>query len=577
MQQVLVVEAPKKVHTLNKLLGPGFIVIPTGGHIKDLPPDELAVSVEDAFKVKYTYLPRKEFTVKELQKHKAFPIFICTDADREGERIGAHVADILGIPLSAVSRVTYGNLSLPEIQKGLAAPRPFNVPLLDAQESRRIVDRLMGYLISKWLWKAADLFKVRLVAAGRVQSAVLNLVVAREEAVEAFKPTTHYLFKLKRPTEIIKKDAFEAVQVKNMGTVDDPRYEEVRYNSLSALNGEMEEYRESSYPLLITSTTSRIDFPAPPPPLITSTLIKQASTLFGMSPEKIMASAQELYASGLISYIRTDNPNVSEEFLLIGRAHFIAKKCPLLAENIKAYKAPVGAQEAHEAIRTVDLSLPLASIPTEHINVYRLIMFRSLLSLCNPAVLDKSSHIIQKGKWVFKASATTIKDSGWYKFPDFFPEFSDLFNKCFSLPKSAMIPAGLTDFIPLQYPVTSQCPPRFTVATLTDEMEKQEIGRPSTYVAVFVTLERHKYIEYTKQKSILPSVSGRFAIKLLREYFGKFIEASYTCKMEKDLDAIASGKLSKETFLTLWYHEFVSASDTAFADIEKLLLSRPMI
>jgi len=577
MQQVLVVEAPKKVHTLNKLLGPGFIVIPTGGHIKDLPPDELAVCIEDSFKVKYSYLPRKEFTVKELQRHSAFPIFICTDADREGERIGAHVADILGIPLSAASRVTYGNLSLTEIQRGLSSPRPFNIPLLDAQESRRIVDRLMGYLISKWLWKAADLFKVRLVAAGRVQSAVLNLIVAREEAVESFKPTTHYLFKLKRPTEIIKKDAFEAVQVKNVGTADDPRYEEVRYNSLSELNGEMEEFRESAGTLSVISTTSRVDSPAPPPPLITSTLIKQASTLFGMSPEKIMASAQELYASGFISYIRTDNPNVSEEFLTLGKAHFEAKKCSLLAENIKTYKAPDGAQEAHEAIRPVDLNLPFSTIPVEHLNVYRLIAFRSLLSLCGPAIMEKASHIIQRDRWLFKASATAIKDAGWYKFPDCFPEFADLFNKSFSLPKSAALPDSLADFIPLQYPVTSQCPPRFTVATLTDEMEKQEIGRPSTYVAVFVTLERHKYIEYTKQKSIVPSVSGRFAIKLLREYFNKFIEASYTCQMEKDLDTIAQGKLSKETFLTLWYHEFVSASDSAFAAIEKLLSSRPTI
>ena len=575
MQKVLVVEAPKKVKTLSKLLGPGFIVLATGGHIKDLPPDELAVDIEDSFKVKYSYLPRKEYTVKELIRHKAYPVFICTDADREGERIGAHVADILDIPKTNVCRVTYGNLSLAEIQRGLDAPRSFNLPLLDAQEARRVVDRLMGYLISKWLWKAADLYKIKLVAAGRVQSAVLNLVVAREELIAAFKPTTHYLLKLKSSTDILKKDAFEAVQVKNVGDDDNPKYEDVKYTNLKDLNYEMEVYRELSDPLNLVSSTTKIETVFPPPPLITSTLIKQASTLLGLSPEKIMSGAQELYALGLISYIRTDNPNVSQEFVDLGKLHFESKSCNILAADIKTYKCPEGAQEAHEAIRPV--SFDLADVPPELLPLFKLIAFRALLSLCAPAKVEKSMNILARGKWTFKSVSGAIKDLGWYAFPKFFPEYAEYFNKSFSPPKLSEFPTVLDKLMLLQYPVTSQCPPRFTVATLTDEMEHLEIGRPSTYVAVFVTLEHHKYISYTKQKSIVPSEAGMFTIRLLREHFSKFIQASYTRQMEKDLDSVSQGSLSKETFLTLWYHDFVSCFDSAYATIEKLLLSRPVI
>lgn len=574
VQKVLVVEAPKKVKTLQKLLGSDYIILATGGHIKDLPPKELAVDVEDAFKVKYSLLPRKERIESDLRRHKSFPVFICTDADREGERIGAHVADILGIPLAQTSRVTYGNLSLAAITKGLDNPRAFDIPLLEAQEARRIIDRLMGYIISKWLWKASDLYKVKLVAAGRVQSSVLNLIVRREEEIAEFTPKTHFLFKLKLPTELLLKEGFEAVQVAKRP--DSDALDEIRYSNLNSLNAVMMDFKALTAPYTILSETAKTDTVAPPPPLITSSLIKQASTLFGWAPEKIMSVAQELYASGLISYIRTDFPNVSQEFV-DHTIEFLKSrgKEELMVGEVKVYKAPEGSQEAHEAIRPVDLNQDLSELDSDQKSLFMLIAFRALLTLVGPAKLAKKTIVIGKGQYSFKASVGEILERGWYDFPIHFPEYAQLFSKCFTPPKLSLLPDDLSKLMPMQYPITSQSPARYTVATLTDEMEKLEIGRPSTYVAVFVTLERHQYISYTKQRSIQPSDSGKFAIKLLRVYFGKFIEADYTRNMEKDLDSVSAGTMSKETLLNVWYHEFVLAFDKAIIEIEKLVSERP--
>lgn len=574
MDKVIVVEAPKKVATLSKILGAGYKVVATGGHIKDLPPDKLAVDVQEGFSVIYSLLPRKEATFRTLKDLKGNDVLICTDADREGERIGAHVADIMGIPLDRICRATYGNLSESAVLAAMKAPRAFDRNLLDAQECRRIVDRLMGYMTSKWLWKMGDLMHVRdLKAAGRVQSAVLNLLVKREEEIEAFVPQTHYLLKLKRMAELLRKDTLEGVQVIKVGE----RYEDVKYLSLLDINLALEEFKQRRGPMVLEDSSERSDDVHAPPALITSTLIKQASTTLGLAPDKIMTAAQALYASGYISYIRTDNPNVSEEFVVLAKQRFVAAGAGgLLASKVKTYKAPEGAQEAHEAIRPTDPSMPLEKLPEDQRDVYKVILLRSLLCLCSPAKVKKMAAIYRCGGLLFKFPTLEIESRGWYDFPAMFPELRDLFNKLFSPPKPTCL-GELSDLVPLQYPVTSQCPPRYTVATLTDEMEKLEIGRPSTYVAVFVTLDRHRYIGYTKQKSIVPTDAGRQVTRLLRVSFQPFIEPDYTRKIEKELDEVAAGRLSRETFLNLWYHEFVGYHDTAMASVTQMLSARPAV
>ena len=572
--RVVVVEAPKKVHTLEKILGSDFMVLATGGHIKDLPPDKLAVDVADNFAVEYSLLPRKESVVVQLNKAKSYDVLICTDADREGERIGAHVANILGIPLTKAARVTYGNLSPATVLTALKSPRQFDMNLLDAQEARRVVDRLMGYLISKWLWKMGDIMQTRLKAAGRVQSAVLNLIVKREETIKTFVPVTHYLLKLKKMADLLNKDAMEGIQVQKVND----KFEEVRYSSLLDINLALEEFKSRAEPLKLYSKTEKVDTVFPPPALITSSLIKQASTLFGYAPEKIMTVAQALYADGRISYIRTDNPNVSGEFVDMAKAWFKSKSADgIMGDSIKTFKAPEGAQEAHEAIRPTDLGFNYEGLAQDQRNVYELILIRALLSVCAPAKLNKEVSIFECGKLFFRFNGIKIEQLGWHTFGDLFPQFKPLFCKLFTPPKAISITDDLSGLVPLQYPITSQCPPRYTVATLTEEMEKLEIGRPSTYVAVFVTLDRHKYIQYTKQKSIEPTLEGQQAIKMLRVAFAPFIEADYTKKVEAELDDIAAGRLSKETFLNLWYHDFVGFYDKAMDTVSQMLASRPTV
>jgi DNA topoisomerase-1 len=563
MKTVLIVEAPKKVKTLSTLLGPDYIVIPTAGHIKDLPPKQLGVNILDGFKPTYVPLEGKTNIITNIIRHKAHPIFICTDADREGERIGAHVAEILGIPLNLQKRITYRNLSYAEVSTALKNPRAFDPALLDAQEARRVIDRIMGFMTSRWLWSMGNTIKVRLVAAGRVQSAVLNIITQREEEIRAFKPETYFLFKLRDKRDLMpKKDRergeFEATQVQKVnGTI-----EEVKYRSLLELTQAIEKFKQSPEPLTIKETKEKLELIQPPPPLITSSMIKAASTELGWTPAKITQIAQELYAAGHITYIRTDNPNVSADFVAIAKPYYASKGWePLLADQIKVFKAPEGAQEAHEAIRPVTMVEKPPGLSPDEQSLYQIIFKRALLCLAKPAVVKKQTVLLSRGPFLFRAYLQEVQSPGWWTIR--------------GKPDAAIKLPELHYLLAVQSPVTTKPPSRFTVSTLTEEMERLEIGRPSTYAAVFTTLERHAYIKYTKQMSIQPTEPGEMVTHLLRKHFAKFIAADYTREMEIRLDRIAKGEESRETVLTEWYHEFNTAYTAATAASEAISKAAP--
>jgi DNA topoisomerase-1 len=575
MEKVLIVEAPKKVKTLQKILGPDFHVVATGGHIMDLPLESLGVDIAQDFKVDYAPLQGKQKSIgalRSLQNSKA-QIYICTDADREGERIGAHAARLTGLSLSSCCRVTYGSLTKEAVMGALATPRNFDVDLLEAQEARRVVDRLMGYLISKWLWKMGDLKGDRLRAAGRVQSAVLNLVVSREEQIESFTPRTHYLLKLRPRQALLKNSPADLVLVEADGS---GKMQPVIHQDLLSINMALEAYNLSEEKDLVEiKRQDRTEKLPPPPALITSSLLKAGCNAFGWTPAVVMQVAQDLYADGHITYIRTDNPNMAGEFLPSVKELLASQGLQhLWSEEPNVYPSPAGAQEAHEAIRPTDLSVTGEGLPEKHGQLYRLIRMRSVVAAACPAILQKGTELFRRGSQHFQRHFGSCQVKGWLELAEVEPWAADFksFVRAADLPQP---PFPLEDLVPLQYPVTSQKPPRYTTATLTAEMEKLEIGRPSTYATVFLTLEKHKYISYSKKSSVVPSKEGRLVIKLLREKFGKFIDPGYTREVEADLDKIAAGSLNRLTFLNLWYHDFVAVYDAVMGEVEMMLQHRP--
>lgn len=575
MEKVLIVEAPKKVKTLQKILGNGFHVVATGGHIMDLPLEALGVDIAQDFKVDYAPLQGKRRSIdalRSLQNAKG-QVYICTDADREGERIGAHAAGLAGLSLSSCCRVTYGSLTGEAVMRALSAPRNFNFDLLEAQEARRVVDRLMGYLISKWLWKIGELKGDRLRAAGRVQSAVLNLVVSREEQIESFVSRTHYLLKLRSRQALLKNSLADLVLVE---ADEAGKMQPVMHQDLLSINMALETYRLSEEQDLIAVTRQdRVEMLPPPPALITSSLLKAGCNAFGWTPAAVMAVAQDLYANGHITYIRTDNPNVVGEFLPSVKTLLSSQGLQhLWAEVPNVYPSPAGAQEAHEAIRPTDLSFAGDGLPENQAQLYRLIRLRSVVAATCPAVMQKGTELFKRGSQFFQRHYGSCQLKGWLELAEVEPWSADFksFVRAAELPQP---PAELGSLVPLQYPVTSQKPPRYTTSTLTAEMEKLEIGRPSTYASVFLTLEKHKYITYSKKASVVPSDEGRLVIKLLREKFGKFIDPGYTREVEANLDKIAAGSLNRLTFLNLWYHDFVAVYDEVMEEVETLLKTRP--
>jgi len=574
MEKVLIVEAPKKVKTLQSILGTGYRVLATGGHIMDLPVESLGVDIEQDFKVAYAPLQGKSRAMESLRSLRGGrgEVFICTDADREGERIGAHAAKLAGVSDSSCCRVTYGSLTREAVLRALTAPRQFDVHLLEAQEARRVVDRLMGYLISKWLWKIGELQGDKLRAAGRVQSAVLNLVVLREEQLEAFAPQTHYLLKLRPRMSLLKNSPADLVLV---APDEESKMRPVIHHDLFSINLAMEAYGECQEPLTLMSRQDRVEKILPPPALITSSLLKAGCNAFGWTPAVVMSVAQDLYADGHITYIRTDNPNMAEEFLPAIKDLLTAQGLgDFWASEPNVYPSPAGAQEAHEAIRPTNLDFTGDGLPERHASLYRLIRVRAVIAATCPAVVQKSTEVFQRGPQHFQRTSGECQIRGWVALATSGPWGTD-FKDFIRSPDLPQPPAELDALMALQYPVTSQKPPRYTTSTLTAEMERLEIGRPSTYAAVFLTLEKHKYIEYSKKGSIVPSAAGRVVIKLLRKKFGKFIDPGYTREVEADLDKIAAGTLSRLTFLNLWYHDFVATYDLVMEEVETLLKNRP--
>lgn len=566
MRKLLIVESPTKVKSIKKYLGGEYDVMASMGHIRDLPKSKLGVDVENNFKPQYTNMPDKKEVIKKLKDAAANSdqVFLATDPDREGEAISWHLAQILALDLNDANRVTFNEITKTGVLNGIKSPRKLDLDLVDAQQARRIVDRIVGYKLSPFLWK-----KVKTgLSAGRVQTVALRLIVEREREIEKFNPQEFWSIDAKlaagRKTFASKLYGFKD------GTKIDLIPDEAKANSIvDALEG-------ATYEVAQIKKGKRTRQPAPP--FITSTLQQEASRKLGFTGQRTMRIAQQLYegvdvpnygVTGLITYMRTDSLRISEEARFAGNSYIKANfGDKYLPEKPRYFKSKNNAQDAHEAIRPTVISLnPAAvkeSLTAEQYKLYKLIWERFIASLMAACIQETVSVDITAGDYLFKSSGYTVAFDG---FTTLYEEGKDDEKEDeFSIPemKKGDI-LKLRELMPNQH--FTQPPASYSEPTLIKALEENGIGRPSTYATILANILNRDYIEREK-KSLKPTNLGMVIVDLMTEHFNKMFDVKFTANLETKLDKIAGGDLNWIDIISAFYDDFDKLFKQAETDLD---------
>jgi len=562
--KLVIVESPAKAKTVGRFLGKGFTVRASVGHVRDLLRSELSVDVENGFTPKYRVPNEKRPVVKELKAlaKEAEQIYLATDPDREGEAIAWHLMEAAEIEPNLAHRVVFHEITEGAINEAFSHPRDIYMNLVDAQQARRILDRLVGYSISPLLWE-----KVRSrLSAGRVQSVALRLIVEREREIEAFVPVEYWSIQAELKPEN-KKTSYITKLVK----IDDA---EPVLNDRPTTEGYLVDIEEAPFVISKIKKSERRRKPAAP--FITSTLQQEASRRLGYTARRTMIIAQQLYegldmgeggATGLITYMRTDSTNIAEVAQKEAR-DFVLKTYgkDYLPDTPPQYKTRAqSAQEAHEAIRPTSVLRQPETIKSfltaEQFKLYQLIWQRFISSQMESAVYDTLSvEITADGKehnYLFRASGSTIK------FPGFLVVYEETADEDAKSEEgeNVKIPAGLEEgqkqelmrLIPEQH--FTQPPPRFTEATLVQMLEENGIGRPSTYAPILSTIQQRGYV-FREAKRLWPTETGFLVNDLVVEHFPDIVDLGFTAGMEENLDQIAEGKEAWQKVIGDFYTKF---------------------
>ena len=568
MSNLVIVESPAKAKTIQKYLGKGYDVIASMGHIRDLPKSKLGVDVENGFQPQYTDMKGKEDVIKKLKEHakKCDHVYLATDPDREGEAISWHIAQLLHLDMNADDRVEFNEITRSGIQAGMSNPHKIDLDLVNAQQARRILDRLVGYKLSPFLWK-----KVRRgLSAGRVQSVAVRLVVDRENEIRAFVPQEYWSIDAKFTAPPSRK-VFAAKLVK----VDGKRVDKTEIPDKATADALLERLQNASYS--VQNVKKRVTKRHPAPPFITSTLQQDASYRLGFQSKRTMKVAQELYegvdidglgAVGLITYMRTDSLRISAEAQQAAADYVTGKYgAEYLPPERRNYKSKKNAQDAHEAIRP---SMPdmtpervKSSLTADQYKLYRLIWERFIASQMADALLDTVSVDIEADNCMFKATGSTVKFDGFtVLYDDAKGDKSE--NK--NLPElengmeiKVKSLEGNQHF--------TQAPPRYTEATLIKALEENGIGRPSTYAPTITTITTHLYVE-REGKQLKPTVLGEVTTELMKEHFPNILDVKFTADMENSLDDVERGKKSWVDTLEDFYGDFSKTLETAEEKME---------
>ena len=537
--KLLIVESPAKANTIKKFLGGSTKVLASIGHIRDLPKSKLAVNVENDFEPEYINIRGKGDLIKELKKEakSAKKVYLATDPDREGEAIAWHLAHILEIPEDSVCRVTFNEITKETVQNSMKEPRTINKNLVDAQQARRVLDRIVGYKMSPLLWKKVK----RGLSAGRVQSVAVKLIVDREEEIEKFIPEEYWNIYANLKDEKSKK----SFQAKFYGTSD----KKVDIYSEKEVNKVLKAIENGKYIVQDIKKSEKKKNPAPP--FTTSTMQQEASRKLNFTLKRTMSVAQTLYEGvrvpdkgtvGLITYMRTDSTRISEEARAAVKGYIINNYGSAYYEN-RYYKTKGNAQDAHEAIRPTYIDLNPEkikdSLTPDQYKLYNLIYNRFVASQMSTAVYDTTSVDINVNDYIFKANGQTLKFQGFMKlYVETLDNEKD--DEITTLPElSVNQTLKLKKIEPKQS--FTEPPARYTEATLVKSLEEKGIGRPSTYSPTITTILERRYIEKHK-KQLAPTELGKVVNKLLTENFTDILDVKFTAKIEEEFDEIAEGK-----------------------------------
>ena len=551
--KLIIVESPAKANTIKKFLGGNTKVVASMGHIRDLPKSKLGINIEKNFEPEYINIRGKGDLIKELKKYakSAKKVYLATDPDREGEAIAWHLSYILDVDKDKITRVTFNEITKSAVQKAIKEPRDIDVNLVDAQQARRVLDRIVGYKISPILWK-----KVRRgLSAGRVQSVAVKLIVDREEEIEKFIPEEYWNIYVKLLDEKSKK-VFEA---KFFGK--DKKKQEI--HSQEEVDEILSNIKNAKY--IVEEVKKGQKKRTPAPPFTTSTMQQEASRKLGFTLKKTMSVAQGLYEGvkipekgtvGLITYMRTDSTRISEEARAAAKQHIVEVYGEEYYEN-RYYKTNKEAQDAHEGIRPTYADLEpdniKDSLTKDQYKLYKLIYNRFMASQMAPAVYDTMSVIIDANKYTFKANGQNLKFKG---FMTLYVEGTD---------DKQEEEEGIIPELEVNQEVKEQAinpkqsftepPARYTEASLVKALEEKGIGRPSTYSPTITTILERRYIE-KEQKQLIPTELGKVVNKLLTENFTDIINVEFTAKVENQFDNIAEGKENWREMIGEFYTSF---------------------
>ncbi len=564
-KSLVIVESPAKAKTINKFLGRNYLVKASMGHVRDLPKSKLGVDVENGFTPKYVVIPQRKKLLTDLKQaaSKVDDVYLAPDPDREGEAICFHLADELGVPKKKIHRVMFNEITKNAIQEAFKNPGEIDKHLVDAQQARRVLDRLVGYQISPLLWE-----KVRRgLSAGRVQSVALRLICDREKEINAFESEEYWSVH----AELAGKDRppFAAKLAKIDGQAVDLQDEA----STLAVTSELEKL-----PFQVDKITGKERRRHPVPPFITSKLQQEASRKLGFSAKRTMMVAQRLYEGielgkqgpeGLITYMRTDSTRVADEALKEVR-DYIGERygAEMMPHKPKIYRSKKGAQDAHEAIRPTsafrDPSSMASYLEKDELRLYKLIWNRFVASQMKPAVFDETVVDIGAGRFQLRARGSVLKFRG---FLTLYEEGKDEVATKKDAEAEETNGETARQLPPLEQGETlelnsikpeqhfTQPPPRFTEASLVKELEEKGIGRPSTYAQILSILQNREYV-LKKEKKFIPTELGILVTDLLVGSFADIMQVQYTAKMERRLDEIEEGRADYSSTIDEFYKKF---------------------
>lgn len=554
MSDLVIVESPAKAKTIKKYLGGNYEVVASMGHVRDLPKSKMGIDFENNFEPQYVDMKGKEDVIKELKKYakKSEHVYLATDPDREGEAISWHISNMLGLDINDNNRVEFNEITKSGVKAGMSNPHKIDLDLVNAQQARRILDRIVGYKLSPFLWKKVK----RGLSAGRVQSVAVRLIVDREKEVKEFVPQEYWSIDAKFTAPSSRK-----VFAAKLSAIDGKKAE---LSNKEETDEVLKRLENAVY--TVTDVKKRVTRKQPAPPFITSTLQQEASKRMGFQAKRTMKAAQELYegveiegmgAVGLITYMRTDSLRISDE------ARDAAAKCieeiygkEYLPPSPRVFKSKKNAQDAHEAIRP---SLPeltpdrvKASLTTDQFKIYKLIWERFIASQMANALLDTVSVTIDAEGCTFKASGYSVKFDGFTKLYEEKKDSEEENNKM--LP-----PINKEDILKLKEILGNQHftqpPSRFTEASLIKTMEENGIGRPSTYAPTISTIISRMYVE-RDGKQLRPTALGEVTTDLMKDHFKHIVDAKFTAKMESDLDGVERGETNWVDTLDVFYKDF---------------------